>query len=100
MAFLAFLRAFLALDMAVEAKAVHCLVSLLSEMARGALFFALGVVLFMMALLAFQTLFFMHLVRHPHRSDLALVYGFLRLPFSKGSGCFGNGDYIGRHFSR
>jgi hypothetical protein len=54
MAFLAFLRALFVSDMAIDAEAVHGLITVIALVASGALLLALGVVFHMVAIDAFE----------------------------------------------
>ena len=103
MAFFAFLGALFPLYVAVYAQPVQSLISIFAVVALDAYLFAIGVGIFsfdifMMAIDAFQTLFFMNLMRHLDRANLAFIYLSFWFLSLKRSGCFCYGDDIGRFF--
>jgi len=79
MAFLAFLGARFPLYMAINTQPVQSLKSIFAVVALGAYLFAIRVRvfsfnIFMMAVDAFQTMFFMNFMRYLNRADLAFIY--------------------------
>ncbi|OHD72043.1 MAG: hypothetical protein A2W19_03630 [Spirochaetes bacterium RBG_16_49_21] len=73
MAFLASLRACFPGDMAIYAKAMHPRISIFPIMAFGANLYPFRIVVLMVAVKTFQTLFLMSFMGHLNRADLAFI---------------------------
>jgi len=91
-ALLALLRPLFPGDMAVDAEAMHGLIPIIASVADGASFFAVRIIMLMMAVDAGEPLFLMYLMGHAHRAHLALQH----IPVFWKSGDFCDGDNVGR----
>lgn len=90
-ALLALLRPLFPGDMAVDAEAMHGIIPVFAVVTHGASFFAIRVIVLVMAVDAGEPLFLMHLMGHAHRAHLALQY----IPVFWKSGDFCDRDNVG-----